>query len=177
MKIKSVIGIPLLFLTAAGIIIGCATVKIWSSNPSVQTIRNDAFEASLKPLLREGQKFYDRFQFRFKNKTADKLIIDWQNSRYIQDGRENGRFIFKGVVSENIDTLPSDTVAPGAELSKEIAPLRLVGYERIKSRAIQPGESGFHAGVIPAGEHGILMVVKQEQKTISEKMLLRITVK
>ena len=177
MKIHPVIGIPLLLLTTAGIIIGCATVKIWSSSPSVQTIRNDAFEASLEPLLKEGQRFYDRFQFRLKNKTDGPLIIDWQSSRYLQDGRENGRYIFQGVTAENMDSLPSDTVAPGAEFSKVIAPVRLIGYERLKSRDIQPGKSGFSAGIIPAGEHGLLLIVKQNQRTVSGKILLKITVK
>ena len=32
-------------------------------------------------------------------------------------------------------------------------------------------------GIIPAGEHGILLVVKQNEKTISEKILVKITVK
>ena len=168
---------PLLLFTIAGLIIGCATVKTWSSSPSVQTARNDAFEASFEPLLKEGQKFYDRFQFRLKNRTDRPLIIDWQNSRYLQGGRENGRFIFKGVTAENINNLPPDTVAPGAEFTRIIAPERLIGYERIKSRTLQPGESGFSAGLIPAGEHGILLIVKQDQKAISEKILLKINVK
>ena len=177
MKSKSMVGIFLILFAAMGLMGGCATVKTWSSDPSAQTVRNNVFEASFEPLMKEGQKFYDRFLFRLKNKTDRPLIIDWQDSRYIQDGRENGRFVFTGVASENINTLPPDTVAPGAEFTKTIAPERLIGYERIKSGALQPGESGFSAGVIPAGEHGLLLIVKQDQKTISEKILLKITVK
>jgi len=177
MKNKSIIGVVFLTVTIIGVMVGCATIKIWSSSPSVQTISNDSFEAGLEPLIKEGQKFYDRFRLRLKNKTDRPLIIDWQNSRYLQDGRENGRFVFKGVTPGNIDNLPPDTVAPGAELAKTIAPLRLIGYERLKSRAYKPGESQFSAGVIPAGQHGIVLIVKQDQKTISEKILVKITVK
>ena len=177
MKSKSMIGVVFLTVTIIGVMVGCATIKIWSSSPSVQTISNDSFEAGLEPLIKEGQKFYDRFQFRLKNKTDRPLIIDWQNSRYLQDGRENDRFIFKGVTTENINSLPPDTVAPGGELSKQISPLRLAGYERIKARSTKPGEGPISAGVIPAGEHGILLIVKQNQKTISEKIIVKITVK
>ena len=171
------IGVVFLTVFITGVIVGCATVKIWSSSPSVQTISNDDFEVSFEPLLKEAQKFYDRFQFRLKNKSDGQLIIDWQNSRYLQAERENGRFVFKGVTPGNIDSLPPDTVAPGAELAKTIAPLRLIGYERLKSRALQPGESGFSAGIIPEGEHGILLVIKQGEKKISEKIMVKISVK
>jgi len=176
MKSKSMVGSFLAFLALTGLLIGCATVKTWSSNPSVQTIRNDTFEASFKPLFKEGERFYNRFQLRLKNKTDRPLIIDWQDSPYIQDGRENGRFVFKGVTAENVNSLPPDTVAPGAELTKTIAPVRLIGMDRIRSRALQPGESIFSAGILPAGEQGILLTVKQGQKTISEKILVNITV-
>lgn len=177
MKRKSMVGILWILFAAIGLMIGCATVKIWSSDPSAQTVSNDAFEASFEPLLKEGQKFYDRFQLRLKNNTNGQLVIDWQNSRYLHAGRENGRFIFKGVTPENINNLPSDTVAPGEAIIKTVAPERLIGIERIMSRAHQPGEGGFRASLIPAGEHGILLIVKQDQKTISEKILLKITVK
>ena len=168
-----------MFLTVylIGAMSGCATFKIWSSSPSVQTISNDDFEVSFEPLLKEGQKFYDRFQFRFKNKTDGQLIIDWQNSRYLQAGRENGHFVFKGVTTENIGNLPPDTVAPGAELAKKIAPLRLVGLDKLSSRSIQPGEKPISAGIIPAGEHGLLLVVKQGEKKIPVKIQLKISVK
>jgi len=177
MKNKSMIGVVFLTVFIIGVMVGCATVKIWSSSPSVQTISNDDFEVSFEPLLKEGQKFYDRFQFRFKNKTDGQLIIDWQNSRYLQDGRKNGPFIFKGIKAEDIENLPSDTVAPGAELSKEIAPLRLVGLDKLSSRSIQPGEKPISAGVIPTGEHGLLLVVKQGEKKIPVKIQLKIGVK
>lgn len=176
MKSKWKVSRLLVLFALTGFLIGCATVKTWSSDPSVQTISNDTFEASFKPLLKEGERFYDRFQLRLKNKTDGPLVVDWQKSRYIQDGRENGRFVFEGVTPENVDSLPPDTVAPGAELTKTIAPERLLGIDRLRSRALQPGESIFSAGIIPAGEHGILLTVKQGQKTISEKILLNITV-
>jgi len=177
MKTKSMICVLFLTVYLIGAMSGCATVKIWSSSPSTQLVTNNAFEASLEPLLKEGQKFYDRFQFRFKNKTDGQLIIDWQNSRYLQDGRKNGPFIFKGIKAEDIENLPSDTVAPGAELSKEIAPLRLVGLDKLSSRSIQPGEKSINAGVIPAGEHGLLLVIKQGEKKIPVKIQLKISVK
>jgi hypothetical protein len=177
MKNKPMIFVLFLSVSLIGAMFGCATVKIWSSSPPVQTISNDAFEAGLEPVVKEGQNFYNRFQFRLKNKTGGPLIIDWQNCRYLQDGRKNGPFIFKGITAENINRLPPDTVATGAELSKEIAPLKLTGLEKIKSRSIQPEESPISAGIIPAGEHGILLVVKQNEKTISEKILVKITVK
>ena len=105
------------------------------------------------------------------------LVIDWQNSRYLQNGRENGRFVFREISTDNLDNLPSDTVSPGAELSREIMPLQLIGYERISSLGKQPGGDTFGAGIIPEGEHGILLVVNQGGKRIPVKIQVRITVK
>jgi len=177
MKKRPMAAVVFLTLFMIGTLLGCSTVKIWSSHPAARTVGNDTWEASFSPLLKEGQKFYDRFRLRLKNKTDRPLVIDWQKSRYLQDGRENGRFVFEGVTPETIDNLPPDTVAPGTEYTKTIAPLNLIGFERIKSRASKPGESPFSAGAIPAGQHGILLVVEQDQKVLSEKLLVKITVK
>ena len=174
MKNKSMMCVFFLSVYLIGAMIGCATVKTWSSTPATQTIGNDAFEASLEPRVKEGQNYYDRFLFRLKNKTDNALIIDWQNSRYLQNGKQNGRMIFKGVTNENVNNLPPDTVAPGAEFSKEIAPLNLLGHEKLSSRSIKPGAQPVSVGVIPEGEHGLLLVVKAGQKTISEKITLKI---
>lgn len=157
--------------------IGCAPMptKIWSSNPVIQNLENQYFEARLEPLKRGGQ-FYASFRITITNKTDQDLEIDWNKTRYIHNNSNRGGLLFDGIAPEDIKnlTIPSDIVPPGGTLLKEISPVQLVALAPLRERSVAKNDSGFSPGIIPAGENGIRLVVRQNDKEIREKMTLTI---
>ena len=158
------------------VLAGCASVRIWTSSPSIQKAGNDYFGAEFEPQLKDGQKFFTTFQLIITNKTDKDLQIDWVKTRYLHNGRANGGFGFEGITAKNINNPPPDTVSAGATFSKVIWPVKLVGYRRATDLA-QPGKPTFSFGILPEGENGILLIVNQDGKEIREKITLTIAVK
>ena len=169
-----------MMLTAAvclSMLIACATVRVWTSNPNRQTADTPYFTAELEPVIKEGQNYFNAFRLTLKNKTDKALTIDWQKTRYLKNGKQEGHFVFKGVSAKNFNTPPSDTVTAGQSVSKVIYPASLIAIERLRSRNVKIGESGFSAGVIPEGENGILLIIKQDATDIQEQITVKIQVK
>jgi hypothetical protein len=174
-KIAGFIIILLLLL-----LIGCAPRQvIWTSNPSVQAFNNQYYEAKLEALKkdRKGEyNFFVMFHLTVNNQTEKNLEIDWNKSRYIYNDYIRGGFVFRGIKVEDIknSTIPFDVVSPGQSFSKEIAPVKLITWARLKDRSIGKDESGFSPGVIPEGENGIILVVRQNGQEVREKITLTI---
>lgn len=167
---RVLIGVCLLILGLTG---GCATVRVWSSLPAAKTLENDHFSASFEPLRKEDQRYFSSFLVTLHNKTDQPIIIDWEKSRYLYNGRTSGLFLSEETTAKNVNNPPSDTVAPGATLSKRIAPVTLLGYQRVVS-AQKPSEETFSAGVVPEGENGIHLVVRSKEKEIAERITVTI---
>ena len=159
-------------------LIGCTPKQvIWTSNPSIQTFNNQFYEAKLEALKkdRKGEyNFFVIFRLTVSNKTNKELAIDWNKSRYIYKDFIRGGFVFTEFNVEDIKnlTIPSNVVALGHTFSKEIAPVKLVTWARLKDRSIGKDDSGFSPGVIPEGENGIILVVRQNGKEIRDKITL-----
>ena len=128
---------------------------------------------------RKGEyDFFVMFRLTVNNKTHNTLAIDWNKSRYIYNGYTRGGFVFKGINPENIKklTIPFDVVSPGQTFSKEIAPVKLMTWARLKDRSVGKDDSGFSPGIIPEGENGINLVVRQNGREIREKITLNIEI-
>jgi len=149
-------------------------VEIYSSKPEIQRVSNDYFTAELEPQLKEGQGFFSTFRFVLTNNTNQELSLDWENSFYLLNGRRNGLFLWEGVTWDSLKekrSQPLVLVAPGSTFREVIFPTALVG----RASAASPGGVQYIQGALPEGENGIALVVRQDGKVISEKMVVTIS--
>jgi len=158
---------------------GCAKKQIYSSNPSMQTVSTSIFEAKLEPLRAEGYGYYNRFRFEFTNKSSQDLVVSWEKSFFLHNGKRYGRFGWEGLTFEQLRGLqeePDIKTAPGLTESRIIFPLKLMGWkeEGVRMKATTP-EAGFTHGVIPEGENGVSLAVIQNGKLVRENILVQIT--
>ena len=172
---KIVWGVMLVLLVMAG----CAKEQIYKSSPSMQSVSTSSFDAKLEPLRAEGYNYYNRFRFVFTNKTNKDLVIDWSDTYYLQNGRKNGLFGWQGLTFEELKGIreePNLTVAGGKTETVVIFPIKLIGWkeEGVRMKATTP-EAGFTNGVIPAGENGMSLAVRQNGKLVREKILVNVT--
>jgi hypothetical protein len=161
------------------VIAGCATERIYRSNPVEVAASNNFYEVKLEPLRAEGYNYFNRFRFVFKNKTNKDLIIDWSETYYLQNGRKNGHFGRKEMTFDELKEVnqsPDITIAPGDTRTNEIFPLQLLGW-RERSAKVQgtTPEAGFDLGVVPVGENGMDLAVRQDGKLFREKIFINIT--
>ena len=142
---------------------GCAPAKkVWVSNPMVQSTHNPYYNARIEPLTRDHD-FFVSFRLTVNNKTDKNLTIDWNKTRYIHNGRTRDGFVFKGIKPEDVknSTIPSDTILAGGFFLKEIMPYKLLARAPMRDRGKGMNESGIQPGILPNGENGILLVVRQ----------------
>ncbi|MGB5750246.1 MAG: hypothetical protein WBM69_24945 [Desulfobacterales bacterium] len=158
---------------------GCAKEQIYQSNPSMQTVSTQHYDVKLEPLRAEGYNYYNQFRYSFTNKTNGDLVIDWSETYYLQNGKRYGQFGWVGLTFEELRGIkeePDITIGAGQTDSAVIFPLKLVGWkeEAVKMKATTP-EAGFTNGIIPAGENGISIAVRQDGKELRKRVLVTIT--
>jgi phospholipid-binding lipoprotein MlaA len=149
-------------------------VEIYSSKPEIQRISNDYFTAELEPQLKESQGVFSTFRFVLTNNTNQELSLDWENSFYLLNGRRNGLFLWEGVTWDalkEIRSQPLVLVAPGSTFTKVIFPAALVG----RASSMTKGGVQYTQGALPEGENGIELVIRQDGRVMSEKMVVTIS--
>lgn len=164
--------IPLLVFTIFSLM-GCAPSKtIWTSKPDFQSSGNDYYDATITP-IKDGNNFYVSFRLDVFNKQKDELKIDWNRTMYIRDGGRYGVFVFKGIKPEDIknQSVPDDTIPPGIKFSKIISPYKMLARAPISTNS---GDTGINPGILPDGENGVYLVVRQSNKEIAEKLSVTI---
>ena len=159
------------------ILAGCAGVQVkgYSSDPSVQRVSSDSYEVELEPQLREGQNFFATFRFSFTNKTSKELNIDWENTFYTLNGRQNGRFLWKGITWDGLKEVKAQPLIPvsaGDTLKTVIFPARLVG--RSSAGGGSTGGVRYTLGPLPEGANGISLIVKQNGKVLRQEIVVNI---
>ena len=153
---------------------GVTPVEVYSSNPEAQRTSNDYFVAELKPQLKEGQGFFVTFRLVLTNKTKKELNLDWENTFYLLNSREKGRFLWEGVTWDGLKEKrgqPLVPIAAGDTLTAVIFPKQLLG----RASGTAPGGVQYTQGGLPEGENGIGLVVRQNGKVIREKMVVTIS--
>jgi hypothetical protein len=167
---KRTLCLALIFVTS--ILMGCATTtKEWVSNPVSRTAENNIFKAQLEP-GKEGKRTFVSFRLVLVNKTGDPIKIDWNQTRYLLNGKPNGRFWFRGIDPRTIkDNIPPDIIPGGSRLEKLIFPVKLVAFAPIQDDTLRDGGPGIYPGPMPQGENGIYLVVTQNGKKITEKLV------
>jgi hypothetical protein len=173
MKMKKKIIINVLFLLI--LFIGCSAMQVYTSSPVVQSVSSNYFEASLEPIIKVDEKFFNAFRLTIKNTSNQPVVIDWRRTRYIYNNKNAGGFHYDGLTPEKIKEPPPESIPPGVEFSKVISPVQLIGWEDLgQGQYIKAGETGYTRGIIPAGENGILLVVMVNGEVVREKLTLTI---
>ena len=110
------------------------------------------------------------------NRTDKNLEMDWNRTQYIHNNNNRGVFVFKDIEPEDIkdSTVPPDIIPPRGTFTKEIAPYNLLARAPLRESDKDPG---IKPGILPTGENGILLVIRQNKKNIVEKMMVLITEK
>jgi len=154
-----------------------AARQLWLSDPEIQLVETSIYDAQFQPLKNENNIFV-AFNLTVINKTEQDLVIDWNRSRYIHDGRGRGPFVFEGIEPEaiRIETVPPDIIPPKGRLSKRIAPFRLIAFAPLGSPGVGIATEGISAGKIPAGENGIYLVARQGERDFRKKITVQISV-
>ena len=156
---------------------GCAPVMVSVSDPTIQTATNSYFEAKYKP-LKQGLRSYIAFELTVTNKTDAELQIDWNETRYLYNGRPNGLYVFRGIEPGAIKnrTIAPDIISPQDTFARIIAPRKFLAYAPFREQLkLGPDEYAFSGGPIPAGGSGILLVVRVRDKEIKETLTVKIT--
>ena len=159
---------------------GCATTgHMYQSNPKIQSTGTASFEATLEPLKAEGYDYYNSFRFGFTNKTDKDLIIVWSKSYYLHNGKKRGLFGWEGLTFEQLKGLkeePDQILKAGESETTQIFPLTLLGWQDMgeKKKGSTP-EEGFTLGLLPEGENGLSLAVKQNGKITRKKLNVTIT--
>lgn len=150
----------------------CATEKVWRSSPAVQSASNDYFEVQLEP-LKYNNPFYDSFRLTVANRADQSLTIDWIRTIYMHNGKNNGRFAFKGLDAESIKNPPPDIIPAGGRLSKMIWPIKLIGWVPFRDTG-PDADLGFTLGLIPEGQNGIDLAVRLNGEEVRERITVTI---
>lgn len=175
MKYLPTIGVTILILF---VLMGCSGIQtpsnvVWSAQPEFLEIDTPFFLARLEP-KKGAYSYYAFFLLTITNKSDADLVVDWNTSRYLFNGRPQGGFVFEGIDPATVKTatIPSETVAPGVVFSREIMPMRLIAWSPVKektttNRSITPG-------MVPAGENGIRLAVRHETGQMAIPLSVRI---
>jgi hypothetical protein len=153
---------------------GCLPTMVSISTPEIRNVENDYFSAQLEPLS-QGKNYFDRFRLAVTNKTSQDLEIDWNRTFYLYHGRDGGVFVFEGIAAEDIknETIPPGIIPAGQTFTAEIGPLELVARGPLGGKDAEAGKITF--GMIPSGESGIMLVIRQNGKTLEEKIMVKIS--
>ena len=155
------------------VLTACAPSKVWESSPLSQAAENKYYSVQLQPLKNENN-FFTSFRLVVTNKTNKRLEIDWIKTRYIYNGHLNGRFMFEGMDTKNINNPPPDIISAGNILTKVIWPIKLLAYAPYRDQRVPVGERGFSRGLMQEGENGMDLVIRQNGQEVREIITLNI---
>ena len=158
---------------------GCSGIQtpstvVWTAQPEFLEVDNQLFNARVEPQKGEFS-YFTFFLLTLTNKGDADLIIDWNASQYLFNGRPEGGLVFEGIdpAAVKTATVPLETVAPGVVFSREIIPMRLVAWSPIKERTASG--RGITPGMFPPGENGIRLTVRHENRPIAIPLSVRIS--
>jgi hypothetical protein len=132
---------------------GCApgpTIS-WKSAPEIQTASNEYCKAQLEPVTTGKGAFFDAFRLMVTNRTDKDLEIDWNRTRYVESG------------------IRPDIISPGNTFSRVIFPHKKIAYAPGYQRGWK-----LQGGLLPEGENGIDLVVRQNGRVIRHRITVRI---
>ena len=138
-----------------------STKSVWKSEPQIRKAGNEYFNAELSAYCRSAGCL--GFSLLLENKSHRDIEIDWSRTAYLKNGAESGGFTFEGIIlKERKDRKPLETVVAYGLLSKKLVPEILTFPGRAQQQDMGPGE------------HGMRLVVKVDDREISERLIINI---
>jgi hypothetical protein len=170
---KTAVSIILLLVIVG--LTACAPTWVTTSEPAIQYANNAVYKLALEP-RKKGFNYYSFFNLTITNISETPIEIDWNRSLYLFNDKPARGFIFQGVTADQIKagTIPMDTVLPGAEMTKNIAPLRLITWAPVRDKSVTPKGTRYNAGAMPDGKNGVLLYAIQDGKTLRQAISVSI---
>jgi len=148
----------------------------WTSIPVVQYVSRPAYTIQVEPLKRD-MLFFVSFRLDIQNRGSGPLEVDWNDTRYIHNGKNLGVLVFRGIDPGTIrGSIQPDTVPAGANFSKEIFPLKTIAFLP-RTQVPEPGRLGFEPGILPGGENSIRLALRQNGQKRQEILTVRLVSK
>ena len=168
MRIGSVV-LLLLFLAA------CAPAKkTWISSPSTQQVQNTDFSVRLTPLKRDKEHFVS-FRLFIDNKTNQKLKINWNQTRYLCNGKPYGKVVFPNIDPASIKkSIPPDTIPAGGNFEREVFPLKLVAFAPMREKILDKEGRGLYPGPLPEGKNSIDLIIDKGDRQMRQRITVDI---
>jgi len=140
----------------------CTQKRIWKSIPASQTLNSKSYDAGFEPLKKDTD-FFNWFRLTVMNKTGKDMEIDWNRTKYIHKGKDEGFFVFSGIDPDTVKnaTIPGDVIPAGGTFSRDIVPFKLIAFTPLREQSIETESHNIIAGLIPEGENGIFLVIRQ----------------
>jgi len=176
-------GLVLGILLAGSLVTGCAIVKVYTSDPAVQIADSADYHIEVEAQQQAGKHYFDDFRLIVINKTDSEMKIDWSQSYYLLNGRKHGKLGWKGMSADQLKEVKKAPLVPikgGNTFSQIIFPLKLIGWEGLRSKSAQTDprlKSGFYPGILPAGKNGIELALILNGKTVLERLTITIVMK
>jgi len=167
MRIGSVV-LLLLFLAA------CVPAKTWISNPATQQVQNTDFNAQLTPLKRDKEHFVS-FRLFIDNKTGRNLKIDWNQTRYLLNGKPYGKVVFPDIDPASIKkSIPLSIIPAGSTFSKEFFPLKLIAFAPMREKILDKEGQGLYPGPLPEGKNSIDLRIYKGDRLMRQRITVDI---
>ena len=150
--------------------LSCASIpRPWEVASGEGVVSNQYFRAWIKPASYDNVKGgYRAFLLTVQNKTDDVIVLDWNASRFIENGRENRGFIFSGVLySMKDDPKAPDLITANSTFKKAVQPLAY----------LENTNQGWQHMPMKQGVNGMLLAVRIGDQLIKEKMTMTLTKK
>jgi len=153
----------------------CSRERLWKSTPALQTFNSPSYVARFEPLKKEAD-FFNWFRLTVMNKTGKDMEIDWNRTKYIHKGKDQGLFVFSGIAPYTVKnlTIPADVIPANGTFSRDIVPFKLIAFTPLREQSIDTKRHNIIAGLIPEGENGILLVIRQGGKIARAKIVVAI---
>ncbi len=104
------------------------------------------------------------------------MEIDWNRTKYLYEGKNEGLFVFSGVDPETVKnaTILKDIIPAGGTFVRDIVPFKLIAFTPLREQSIDTEGHNIVAGLIPAGENGIFLVILQDGKSARATIVVEI---
>jgi hypothetical protein len=167
--------IPAVTMILVLLLASCSQKRVWVSTPPNRTLDSPSFAVALEPIQKDAE-YFNWFRLTVTNKTDREMEIDWNRTRYLYNGKEAGVFVFAGVGPEAVKnaTIPAAVIRGGDDLSRDIAPFSLIAFTPLRDQSIDTENQNILPGLIPAGENGIFLVIRQKGKVARARVLVDI---
>jgi hypothetical protein len=153
---------------------------VYTTDPSVRHVSTPYLDVLLQPQPAAGHAHFNAFRFVITNKTERPLLIDWDDTYYLLNGRRQGQFGWEGMRPSDLSRLqenPVAIVAPGTTRTVVVFPVTLLAAaaRNDQTRLGGPGTEGQAVlGVLPEGLNGMELTVQQDGGQLRETLILRI---